>query len=187
MITLLLVSDGLISLNFVVWAFADVFLSGDDDYLCRILLPFLSFGYLLSFGFTILIAQRFRNVNVMHAGHKPWNTPLWVVPLVSLLLTLPIVVLNAISADDAVGELIQPSFHSHIDRDRDYCYYSSKSDSFVVYVMCLQLPTLLTVLYNAYAYHKGTEVLSTSSPAVGPVKDCIILKSLLKFFVYNCR
>ena len=166
MITLLLVSDGLISLNFVVWAFGDLLFAGDDDFICRILLPFLSFGYLSSFGFTILIAERFWNVNVMHASNKPWSTPLWAVPLTSFLLTLPIIILNASSSDNAVGELIRPSYQSQIDRDSDFCYYSSKSDSFIVNIMCLQLPSLLTVLYNAYAYHKGTEVLSTSSPAV---------------------
>ena len=164
MITLLLVSDGLISLAFVVWALTDLFLTTNDDLYCRIWLPFQNFFFLSSFGFTILIAQRFMNVNKLQAGIKLENTTLWSVPLVSGVLTVPIIVLNVLSKSSAVGELISPN-----NKDvtfGDFCYFSSKRDSFIVNALCLQLPSLLTIAYNAYAYFTGVQLLNQSSAAV---------------------
>ena len=171
MVTLLVVSDGLISLNFMIWAGADMILNSDDESLCRVLLPFLNFSVLLSFGFTMLIAQRFRDVNKLQQGQQLSSTPLWAVPVVSLLVTIPIVVMNANSYDTAVGEIINPSTDSGLDKDRDYCYYGSKESSFIANVFCMQLPSLVTVVYNSYAYFSGIDVLSQSAPAVSlPIK-----------------
>ena len=164
LITLLLISDGFISLNFVVWAVADI-LDSDDQLFCRILLPFQNMSILLSFGFTILIAQRFSNVNRLQAGIKLNAYPMWVVPLVSFILTLPIIVLNSISSRLSIGELIISTSASDTDL-QDFCYYSSKSEAFIVNICCLQLPTLCAIIYNSYAYYTGIQMLKESAPAV---------------------
>jgi hypothetical protein len=164
MITLLLISDGLISVNFAIWGLADAALHSDDVLLCRVLLPFQSFFFLLSFGFTSLIAQRFRGVHQLQQGGALPNTPLWLVPLTALVLSLPVVILNIISEKLAVGELIQPNATSDITRD--FCYYSSKTSAFIVNVFCLQLPSLITILYNSYAYFTGIQGLNQSAPAI---------------------
>lgn len=173
LVTLLVVSDGLISLNFAVWAITDIALNVDDEAFCRVLLPFLNFSYLLSFGYTMLIAQRFCNINRLHEGKSLKGTPLWVVPLVSCLLTLPIVIMNFTSIEKSVGEIINPSEESNINKDRDYCYYSSEPHAFLANLFCLQLPSLFTVFYNSYAYFLGAEGLNESAPVVRPLVSSV--------------
>jgi hypothetical protein len=161
MVTMLILSDGMASACFVLWAFLELY-EKEDKHWCRMFLPFPTLFFLMGFGYMILIAHRFKEINQSNSESQLFELPLWIVPLVSLILIIPIATLNAVGAGFEVSELIE----SHHEDGREFCYFSSNRDAFIANAICFHVPSIFTVVYNVYAYFKGLHALKDSPHTV---------------------
>lgn len=134
----------------------------DDDLLCSYIWPIQLFSFLCAFGLVLLIANRFKRVNTGQCHKKHLNFPLSIVPLVAFLLTLPTLILDQVIQTTNITELIS---NSHEDKN-EFCFFNSSIAGTIVNYSCLQLPSLVTIIYNIDAYRKGVESLKKSSPEV---------------------
>lgn len=161
MVTMLILSDGMASVCFVLWGLL-VLYENQDEHWCRLFLPFPTFFFVMGFGFMTLIAHRFMKVNQLHSESQLFELPIWVVPVVSFILIMPVVMLNIVGEGHEVSELIV----SHHKNKKEFCYFSSDWNAFIANAMCFQLPAICTVIYNMYAYCKGILALKDSPHTV---------------------
>lgn len=134
----------------------------DEDVLCSFIWPIQQFSFLCAFGLIILIANRFKRVNTGQSQKEHLNFPLSIVPLVSFFLTLPTLLLDQVVQSTNITELIS---NSHEDKN-EFCFFNSSTMGIVVNYCCLQLPSLVAIVYNVYAYYQGVESLKASSHEV---------------------
>jgi hypothetical protein len=134
----------------------------DDDLLCSLIWPVQLFSFLCAFGFVILIANRFKRVNTGQSHKEHLNFPLTVVPLVAFILILPTIIIDQAVQSTNITELIS---NSHEDKNQ-FCFFNSSTIGTAVNYVCLQVPSLITIAYNIYAYRQGVEALKTSSSEV---------------------
>ena len=162
---LLVGTDGLSSIGLLLWVILDYTnddgSAANDEKICDYYFAFPYFTYLLSFGWTSLIAQRFKDTSLMSINSQTYKPlSLWIVPIVSFALSLPLIVLNSIGGELSLTEVK----YSPLKDDRDYCYFASSENAFIVNVVCLQIPSVITVVFNAYCYRAGTRAIKASSP-----------------------
>lgn len=134
----------------------------DEDLLCSLIWPLQLFSFLCAFGLIILIATRFKRINTGQSQKEHLNVSLLIVPLVAFLLTLPTLIIDQAVQSTNITELI-----SNTKKDRnEFCFYNSSVIGTMVNYVCLQLPSLLTIIYNIDAYRKGVHSLKASSSEV---------------------
>ena len=135
----------------------------DENLLCSFIWPIQLFSFLCAFGLVILIANRFKRVNTGQSGEEHLNFPLTIVPLVAFVLTLPTLILDQVVQTTNITELISNSREEDMD---EFCFFNSSTIGTIVNYICLQLPSLITIVYNIHAYLTGVESLKASSPEV---------------------
>jgi hypothetical protein len=168
LVSLLILSDGLGSLCFVIWIFLDINDKGGlERYHCRIIWPFANFFFLLSFGWTSLIARRFHYVNQVNSslsGSKDYNTPLWIIPVLCGILVVPIIIANAVFPWKSASEVVNPA---NSNQDVDFCFFASNPQAIAINFTCFLLPSFIAILYNAGCYYAAIRALKDSPYSVG--------------------
>ncbi len=160
---LLVSTDGLISIGLLIYLLLDAADVLNDEKLCDRYFVLSYFLYLMSFGWTSLIAQRFKDTEVMNIRirtYKPFS--LWIVPLLSGLFALPFIFFNSIGGDLHVNEVQ----YSPRKDDRDYCFFASSTNAFITNIFFLQIPSVITCVFNVVCYRTGTKAMKESSPSV---------------------
>ena len=134
----------------------------DENKLCSLVWPVQLFSFLCAFGLIVFIAERFKRVSTGKLRKEQLNFPLSIVPLVAFLFTLPTIIIDQAIQSTNITELIS-------DQKRDnnqFCFFSSSTMGTIVNYICLQLPSLCTIIYNLRAYYIGVKSLKTASPEV---------------------
>ena len=130
----------------------------NDDVLCSYIWPFQLFSFLCAFGMVILIAHRFKRVNTGYSRREHLNFPLSIVPLVSLVLTAPTIIFDQIVPSTQITELISGTHKNN----NEFCFFSSSPIGTAVNYVCLQLPSLITIVYNIHCYRLGVQSLESA-------------------------
>lgn len=149
-------STVLIIYNIVALTSSDEFM----NYFCNIFLPFPIYFFLCSFGWTILIAFKFRSAKSWFLpAEKQILVPFWVVWAVSFVLIIPSALFDIIEP-----RLINSAIHSS---STNMCVYNHANTSGIVVDVCTFLfPLTLTIGINLYSYTRGLWALRDSPHSV---------------------
>jgi hypothetical protein len=156
LVTLLLLCDGFGSLSFVVWTGIDDVVNHNHNYICHIFLPFPTYFFLLGFCWTSLIARRFKRICEVNNSKHVVDIPLWLAPLLCLLLITPIFLLNIL------GSPVSETISAVSAEGLNFCFFGSSNTAFLANMLIFQLPCVLTLLYNLRCFRLGIRALRSS-------------------------
>jgi hypothetical protein len=187
---LLIVSDGLTSLTILIGkailthGSLSAEREADDEawepqYVCKIEHPIMIYFFNLSFGWTILIALRFKTMGNQNQNHQdrdrygekekqqmiktPSYTPYWWIPIGAFISVLPMVICSIVGGDWTYTDVASPP-----DFVGDtYCIFSNQNvHSLVLNFLCFQIPAFLTVMINCRSFYLGYHALQLSPYSV---------------------
>ncbi len=127
---------------------------------CNAFLPFPMYFFVASFGWTVLIAFRFRSTKSWFLGtEKKYEVPYWVVWSVSLMFVFPAIITCIAFPGNIAFVLSSPS--------TNMCVYNHENIiGKYIDIFTLQLPLAFTIIVNLYSYGRGLFALRDSPHSV---------------------
>jgi hypothetical protein len=124
---------------------------------CNVFLPFPIYFFLCSFGWTILIAFKFRSSKSWFLPtENVYQVPFWVVWIVAFIFIIPSILLDIVRPN-----LINNAISSSTT---NMCVYNHTNTTGIIVDVCtFLLPLTLTILINLYSY---TRVRNDARPAL---------------------
>lgn len=161
----LLLSDACISALFIMYYFIESNI-GDGvqplQDICAVYLSFPIFFFLASWGWTILLALRFRNRGQSSKSNRIPDipVPMWSVWAASFVLILPTLI-AALFSPTSVSEVEDGPGTNHA------CVYSfSNRMAKAINIFTFQIPLLITLGVNIYSYSRGLKALRNAPQSV---------------------
>lgn len=156
----LLVSNCLLNLVVLFYNVADSMPGTNLGLVCATCLPLEMYFFLTSFGWTVMLALRFRKSHEMQDGrvllYRP-SIPLWGIWVISLVLILPTVILNSVEYSSLSAEETGTSICS---------YNHDETIPVTIDIITVQFPLCLTILVNIHSYFIGLRALQDSPQSV---------------------
>lgn len=145
----------------VIWYYIMQFImnSTELEYFCDFYLPTVVYFFLCSYGWTVLLAFRFRSSHTEKKASGP-PVPMWVVWATPLPLCLSIFI-TAFAAGDATTVQSNNS-----DTNQSCTFNHDSTTGIVLDLLTFQCPLLLTILVNCYSYSRGLMALRNTPHSV---------------------
>jgi hypothetical protein len=159
----LVVVNGLLSFTALLWSLLS-FRSGNDEVACRVFLPFPIFFFLCGYGCNIFIALRFTRDPGTFKSQILSKSPFYAVWAFCLTMVLPIIAMNVFNEYE-ISEVMD--FDTPLSSKGSICMFSAhKLRAKVINNICFQIPLLLTLAINVWAYLKGLHALRDAPQSV---------------------
>lgn len=157
----LLLSNIGLSVSLIVYCIVSALASRDElKHFCNAFLPFPMYFFLASYGWTILIAFRFRsNKSWFLPDGQPYQTPYYFVWAAAFVLILPTII-NNIAYPMSISTVVSSS-------STNMCVYNhSVMAGKVIDLATIQAPLVFTIIINLYSYSLGLFALRDSPHSV---------------------
>ncbi len=157
----LLRADIGLSLCIITYFSLQYYVSGHSlDLVCRGYLPFVVYFFLVSSGWTVMLALRFRSSqNVAAQFNKP-PIPMWAVWAIPLLPAIAILVVSYSVHDVAYAR-------SNSNETNQSCQFDhSSAAGILVDIVCFQAPLIVITFANIYMYARGLSSLHNAPHSV---------------------
>lgn len=157
----LLRSDIGLSLCIMVYFSVQYYVSGHDlDVFCKVYLPLVIYFFVVSSGWTVMLALRFRSSqNVAAQFNKP-PVPMWAVwaiPLVPAIATL----VTTFAVEDVTDA------RNDGNETNQSCQFNHSSPAgILVDIICFQAPLIAITFVNVYMYVRGLLALKNAPQSV---------------------
>lgn len=158
---------------------------------CKIYLPAVIYFYLASFGWTIMLAQRFRTTHAVETKNRQIKAPLslkwvWAIPSISALIIL---ICNfTIPGGVSVVE------DGDSNTNRSCSFDHSGVAGMTVDILCFQIPMIVTILADLYCYSIGLYALRNTPRSVRSRQErraggylAVLLLVWIPAFLYNIK
>jgi len=157
----LLRADIGLSLCIILYFSLQYYVSGHSlDLVCRGYIPFVVYFFLVSSGWTVMLALRFRSSqNVAAQFNKP-PIPMWAVWVIPLLPAIVILVVSYTVHDVAYAR-------SNSNETNQSCQFDhSSAAGILVDIVCFQAPLIVITFANIYMYARGLSSLHNAPHSV---------------------
>lgn len=180
----LIVSDGVFSLMLLFWKLAATSKHYDNlDSYCRVFHPIIIFTLIAGYGWTVCIALKFKNIplELSKSTQQSADVNYWRTWAVSFAVVLPIIILNSMGPSYAVSS----AYYLSEGYGEAYCFFSYNKRADIVNNICFQLPLVLTIVLNVFAYSRGIYAIQNAPESVSNPYDHYLFYR--KFEKSNCK
>jgi hypothetical protein len=159
----LLFSDIGLSIFDIVYYFAQLNLNDRNlEYFCKFHFPAIMFFFLSSFGWTIMLALRFRN-SLYNGSTTDFSRaiPFWFIWSISFILIIPSF-LSSLLSKQSVIILV-----TNLNNTDKVCSFDHNSFiGIFIDIVTFQLPLVFTIIINIYSYSKGLRAIRNTPHSV---------------------
>ena len=157
----LLRADIGLALSIVIYFAVQFHVSGDNlERFCKVYLPFLVYFFLVSSGWTVMLALRFRSSqNVAAQLNKP-PLPMWAVWAIPIIPAAVMMIMSNIHTD------VTDARTNSQDTNQACQFNHSSLGGILVDIICFQAPLIAIMFLNIYTYMKGLLALHNAPHSV---------------------